>query len=115
MRIDAQPDARHVALVPGPAGDRAAGAVTFSPGSGLLLITAIGLAPETAGYAYWGWIDAGGQPRLLGAMAWAGGAWSWSGKVDGLAAPPVDSAAFHVSLVPDGGSPTGDPVLSGRP
>jgi hypothetical protein len=114
VRIDAQPDARHVALVPGPAGDRAAGAVAYSPGAGLLLITATGLAPEPAGYAYRGWIDVNGQPRLLGAMVWAGGAWSWSGTVDGLGTLPVAPAAIHVSLVPDGGSPIGDPVLSGR-
>ena len=115
VRIDAQPDARRIALVPATQGDRAAGSVVLSPAAGLLLITATGLAPEPAGYSYWGWIDVAGQPHLLGSMAWAGGAWSWSGTVDGLAALPPAAPGFHVSLVPDGGSPTGDAVLSGRP
>jgi hypothetical protein len=115
IRIAARPDARHVALGPATSGDRSAGGVTFAPGTGELLVVATGLAPEPAGYAYWGWLESGGQQRLLGAMTWAGGSWSWSGIVDGLASVVTPASIFHVSLAPAAGGPVGDPVLSGRP
>ena len=115
VRIDAEPDARHVALVPGTAGDRSAGEVVLAPGSGRLLVIAIGLAPEPAGFAYWAWVEQSGQPRLLGALTWAGGAWSWSGTVDGLATLGRGGAAYRVSLVGAGGGAPGDAVLSAAP
>ena len=115
VRIEAEPDARHLALVPAMAGDRSAGEVILTPGSGRLLVIAIGLAPEPAGYAYWVWIEQSGQPRLLGSLAWAGGAWSWSGTVDGLANLGGGGAAYRVSLVAAGGGAPGDAVLSGVP
>lgn len=116
IRISGQPDAHHVALVPVVAGDRAAGRVDYAPGAGLVLVVATGLAPEPAGYTYWGWLESNGQRRLLGSLTWAGGAWSWSGMVDRLGTSVQDIAVvFRVSLVSTDTSEVGEPVLTGAP
>ena len=115
IRISAEPDVRHVALTPTLAGDRAAGEVSYSASAGLLLAVASGLAPEPAGYSYHCWFDSNGL-SLLGPMTWAGGAWSWSGRVDGLAGLADSPGAFRVSLVWTGDMvDIGQPVLTGAP
>jgi hypothetical protein len=112
VRIAAEPDARQVALLPATTADRAAGEVVFAPKSGRLLVIATGLAPEPAGYTYRLLLGTIATRHELGAMAWAGGAWSWSGTVADLAGSVGPGGAFAVSLVSADGSDIGPAVLS---
>jgi hypothetical protein len=111
MRIQAEPDAQHVQLLPTAAGAGASGSLAFSPSSGELVAVATGLTPEAANEEYGCWVEVDGERHRLGKMYWAGELWTWAGPVEGLAALPP-GAVFGVSLNDDDGA-AGEPVLTG--
>jgi Anti-sigma-K factor rskA, C-terminal len=113
LRIEAQPDARRVALDATNAGGAAAGSLVFSPTTGELVVVATGLPVEDAGQEYGCWVEVDGTRRRLGRMYWGGDVAAWSGPAVGLSDLPPGTT-FGVSLGPSGGSPDAAPVLTGR-
>jgi len=113
LRIEAQPDARRVALAATTAGDAATGSLVFSATSGELVVVATGLPVEATGQEYGCWVEIDGTRRRLGRMYWGGDVAAWSGPATGLADLPPGTI-FGVSLGPSGGSPDATPVLTGR-
>ena len=111
VRIQAQPDAQQVQLVPTTAGGTASGTLAFSADTGELVAVATGLEPEAGNEEYGCWVEVDGERRRLGHMYWAGDVWTWAGPVDGLGSLPP-GATFGVSLTsPDA---PGQPVLTGN-
>jgi hypothetical protein len=111
VRIQAQPDAQQVQLLPTTAGGEASGTLAFSADTGELVAVATGLEPEAGNEDYGCWVEVDGQRHRLGRMYWAGDVWTWAGPVEGLDALPP-GATFGVSLsTPDAGA--GEPVLTG--
>lgn len=115
LRIDREPDARHVDLV---ATEAAAGETSatllFSPGTGELVVVAEGLAQPPSGQEYRCWMEVGGERTRVGRMFFAGDLAVWAGDVPALA-DAAAGATFGVTLVPAAGdSVEGDPVLHGE-
>jgi hypothetical protein len=111
LRVEAQPDARRIPLVPTAAAPGATGTLLYSPSSGELVVVATGLAPLPEGEVYGCWVEADGARTAIGRMYPGGDLQAWAGGVDGLEALAED-ATFGVSRVPaDGGEP--EAVLTG--
>jgi anti-sigma factor RsiW len=111
VRINAQPDARHVALTAtGATSER--GMLLFSPTTRELVVVATGLVVPPAGHEFRCWVESGGVRQGVGRMFFGGGVAYWVGPVAaaGLSGP----ATFGVSLVDlaSPGSPA-EPVLRG--
>jgi len=113
LRIDGQPDARHVDLAA--AGDvDASGSLLYSPGTRELVILTEGLPTAPAGQEYRCWMEIDGERHRIGRMFFAGAVAFWVGDVQALATGD-DAARFGVTLVPaDGDSLEGEPVLAGE-
>lgn len=113
LRIDGQPDARHVELVA--AGELDAdGSILYSPGTRELVILAEGLPTAPAGQEYRCWVEIDGERTRIGRMFFAGVVAFWVGDVQQLPAGG-DAARFGVTLVPaEGESVEGEPVLAGE-
>lgn len=113
LRIDGQPDARHVDLAA--AGDvDASGSLVYSPATRELVILTEGLPTAPAGQEYRCWMEIDGERHRIGRMFFAGAVAFWVGDVEALAAGD-DAARFGVTLVPaDGDSVEGEPVLAGE-
>ena len=116
LRIDGQPDARHVDLASTDAASApATGSLLFSPMSEELVVLAEGLPPAPPGQEYRCWVDSGAGRTRVGRMFFAGELAFWAGPVPGLGEVPMDGVRFGVTLVPaDGDSLTGEPVLLGE-
>lgn len=116
IRLDAEPDVRHVTLTAaGPAGDRrAVGTLIFSPRIQQVVIVGEGLANPPADHEYRCWVEIGGAKQRLGKMYLSGDLGFWVGDASILADVP-DGSVFGVSLADlnnaaGGPSPT---ILSG--
>jgi hypothetical protein len=114
LRIDGQPDARHVDLAA--AGDvDASGSLLYSPGTRELVILTEGLPTAPAGQEYRCWMEIDGERHRIGRMFFAGAVAFWVGDVQALATGDDAAARFGVTLVPaDGDSLEGEPVLAGE-
>jgi hypothetical protein len=113
LRVEAQPDARRVALTGGP-GTAASGSIVFSPASRELVVVATGLTEPASGLELRCWIEVDGQRKPVGRMFFGGDLSYWAGPVDALGDVGT-SARFGVTLVDASGtSVAGDPVLSGE-
>jgi hypothetical protein len=112
LRIDGQPDARHVDLASG-GGSEATASLLFSRATSELVILAEGLAPAPSGQEYRCWMELGGQRTRIGRMFFAGEVAFWVGEAKALAGAG-DGVRFGVTLVPIAGeSVDGDPILEG--
>ncbi|HET9455847.1 MAG TPA: anti-sigma factor [Candidatus Limnocylindrales bacterium] len=113
LRIDGQPDARHVDLVSSGELD-ANGSILYSPGTRELVILTEGLPTAPAGQEYRCWVEIDGERTRIGRMFFAGAVAFWVGDVQEL---PAGEAAvrFGVTLAPaEGDSVEGEPVLAGE-
>jgi anti-sigma-K factor RskA len=112
VRVNAQPDARHVALAAtGASSERAT--LFFSPTTRELVVVATGLNEPPAGQEFRCWLEAGGVRQGVGKMFFGGGVAYWVGPVAAVAGLS-GHATFGVSLVNVGGSAAGaPPVLVG--
>lgn len=116
LRIDGQPDARHVDLASTDAAAvPATGSLLFSPMSEELVVLAEGLPQAPPGQEYRCWVESGANRTRVGRMFFAGDLAFWAGPVPGLGDVPMDGVRFGVTLVPaDGDSLAGEPVLLGE-
>ncbi|TMC65443.1 MAG: hypothetical protein E6J17_02205 [Chloroflexi bacterium] len=112
VRVNAQPDARHVALTAtGATSER--GMLLFSPTTRELVVVATGLVEPPAGQEFRCWVESGGVRQGVGRMSFGGGVAYWVGPVSAVAGLS-GHATFGVSLVDTGGSAVGAaPVLRG--
>lgn len=112
LRLDADPDAKYVALAS--TGGAARATVAFSGQSGQLVVLANGLAEPPPGTEYRCWLESGGKREPIGKMFFAGDVSYWAGDVATVSGAGAGTK-FGVSLVSVGGSPVGgDPVLLGE-
>ena len=110
LRIDGQPDAKHVDLG-STAGLDATASLLYSPATTELVILAEGLPTAPAGQEYRCWVEDGGQRTRIGRMFFVGEVAFWVGDVPTLATAG-DAARFGITMVPAAGdSIGGDPVL----
>jgi hypothetical protein len=116
IRLDAEPDVRHVTLsAASPAGNgRPAGTLIFSPRIQQVVIVGEGFANPPADHEYRCWVEIAGAKQRLGKMYVSGDLAYWVGDASILAAVP-DGSTFGVSLADlnnaaGGSSPT---ILSG--
>jgi hypothetical protein len=112
LHIEAQPDARHVALAASTGDGAASGSLVFSPATGELVVVAMGLPHEGSGEEYGCWVEIDGTRHRLGRMYWGGDVAAWSGPASGLSNLPAGTT-FGVSLGPPGGGVDAVPVLTG--
>jgi hypothetical protein len=113
LRVEAQPDARRVALTGRP-GTAASGSIVFSPASRELVVVATGLTEPASGLELRCWMEVDGRRQPVGRMFFGGDLSYWAGQVDALAAAGT-STRFGVTLVDASGtSVEGDPVLGGE-
>jgi hypothetical protein len=112
VRIQSQPDARHVALAATADAPGATGSIVFSASGAELVATATNLPPPGDGEEYGCWVEVAGQHVRLGRMYRAGEVWTWAGPADGLDALPPGST-FGVSVGPADGGSDATPVLTG--
>jgi anti-sigma factor RsiW len=112
VRVNAQPDARRVALAStGVSSER--GMLLFSPGTRELVVVATGLAEPPAGHEFRCWLESGGVRQGVGKMFFGGGVSYWVGPVAAVAGLS-GHATFGVSLVDlTGSGAPGAPVLVG--
>lgn len=101
LRVEGQPDARRVELVPVGGGSES-GSLVFSPASGELVVVATGLTTPQGDGEYGCWLEVAGVRTRIGRMYFAGGLATWVGPVADLAAVP-SGARFGVSLGAPGG------------
>jgi len=112
VRVNAQPDARRVALVATGASNKS-GMLIFSPTTRELVVVATGLTEPPAGQEFRCWVEAGGVRRGVGKMFFGGGVSYWVGPVAAVAGLS-GHATFGVSLVDlTGSGGSGEPVLLG--
>jgi hypothetical protein len=112
LRLDADPDAKYVALAS--TGTDATATVAFSGTSRQLVVLANGLADPPPGMEYRCWVESGGTREPIGKMFFAGDVSYWAGDVPTVT-EALPGTKFGVSLVPIDGSPVGgDPVLIGE-
>jgi hypothetical protein len=113
LRIDGEPDARHVDLAATAGTTAATGTLVFSPRTNELVVLAQGLPEPAAGMQYRCWIEVDGSRRRIGQMYFGGDVSYWVGGVELLSSAGPGSR-FGVSLAPiDGDSVAGEPVLVG--
>jgi hypothetical protein len=113
IRVDGQPDSRHVALAAA-AGGGPTGTLIFSPSSTDVVVVATGLTPPAAGQEYRCWVETGGKRQRVGRMFPAADAFYWVGRASSLTGLAPGST-FGISLVPLTGDPVdGAPVLVGQ-
>jgi hypothetical protein len=113
LRIDGEPDARHVDLAATAGTSAARGTLVFSPHTHELVVVAQGLPEPAAGMQYRCWIEVEGSRRRIGQMYFGGDVSYWVGGVELLSSAGPGSR-FGVSLAPiDGDSVGGEPVLVG--
>jgi hypothetical protein len=113
IRVDGQPDARHVALAAA-AGGGPTGTLIFSPSSTDVVVVATGLTPPATGMEYRCWVETGGERQRVGRMFPAADAFYWVGRASSLTGLAPGST-FGISLVPLTGDPVdGAPVLVGQ-
>jgi hypothetical protein len=112
VRVNAQPDARRVALAStGASSER--GMLLFSPGTRELVVVATGLAEPPAGHEFRCWVESGGVRQGVGKMFFGGGVSYWVGPVAAVAGLS-GHATFGVSLVDlTGSGAPAAPVLVG--
>ena len=112
VRVNAQPDARRVALAATGAANEQ-GMLLFSPGTRDLVVVATGLPRPPANHEFRCWVESGGVREAVGKMYFGGGISYWVGAVDAVAGLS-GHATFGVSLVDLGGSGApGEPVMLG--
>jgi hypothetical protein len=112
LRIGTEPDAQLVRLASPTSGGDASGTVLLSAHRGELVMIASGLPAPPRGYQYGCWIDQGDGPVRIGRMYITGTMAYWSGAVErlrGIEGP----FTLGVSLVSEGSTAPGDPVLVG--
>jgi hypothetical protein len=113
IRVDGQPDARHVALAAA-AGGGPTGTLIFSPSSTDVVVVATGLTPPAAGQEYRCWVETGGRRQRVGRMFLGADLFYWVGRASSLTGLGPGST-FGISLVPvTGESVDGAPVLVGQ-
>jgi hypothetical protein len=113
IRVDGQPDARHVALAAA-AGGGPTGTLIFSPSSTDVVVVATGLRPPAAGQEYRCWVETGGSRRRVGRMFLGADLFYWVGRASSLTGLGPGST-FGISLAPvTGDSVDGAPVLVGQ-
>jgi hypothetical protein len=83
VEIEARPDAQRIDLA-SPTGAGQNGTVEFSPGSGQLVVVAMGLTEPPAGQELRCWFELDGGRRPIGGMFFGGGLAYWAGSVDRL-------------------------------
>ncbi len=112
IRLDAQPDVRHVLLSAGPPnGTREQqGMLVFSPKALEVVVVADGMPDPPANMEYRCWVEIGGTRQRLGKMYLSGSLAYWVGDASVLASVP-DGSMFGVSLVDITGSGGGSPVI----
>jgi len=113
LRLGTAPDAQLVRLDPPAGAGNASGTALLSADRGELVMIATGLPAPPEGYQYGCWIDQGSGPVRIGRMYHTGAVAYWGGAVDrvrGLEGP----FTLGVSLVSDGSTAGGDPVLVSR-
>jgi hypothetical protein len=112
LRVSAEPDSRHVALV-GTSDPSLAGSLVFSPSTSELVVVATGLAQPPAGQEYRCWVELAGRRDRVGKMFFSGDLAYWIGSVPAVSGVSSD-ARFGVSLVAASGAAIDTaPVLGG--
>ena len=112
LRVDAQPDARRIALAPAN-GSAATGTVVVSPAAMEVVVVADALARPPAGQEYRCWVELTGSRRPIGKMFFGGDLAYWVGPVAQIKDLPAN-AQFGVSLVDLASGSVGQPVLEGE-
>ena len=113
IRVDGQPDARHVALAAA-GGGGPTGTLIFSPSSTDVVVVATGLTPPAAGQEYRCWVETGGSRQRVGRMFLGADLFYWVGRASSLTGLGPGST-FGISLVPvTGESVDAAPVLVGQ-
>jgi hypothetical protein len=115
VRLDAQPDVRHVLLTSNPVtnGMPQLGTLVFSPHTQELVVVTNGMTRPPAGQEYRCWVEVGGARQRLGKMYLSGNLAYWVGDAAVLATVPAGSI-FGVSLADVDGSAGPSPaILSG--
>ena len=111
LYVQAQPDARIVALAATEPSSTASGAMSYSATGKELVVVADGLAEPPAGSEYHCWVEISGVRDVIGPMHLGGGKAYWAGWSES-AGRLVVGARFGVTLGPDTGSDPGTDVLA---
>jgi hypothetical protein len=113
IRVDRQPDVRHVALA-SIAGGGPTGTLIFSPSSADVVVVATGLTPPAAGMEYRCWVETGGTRQRVGRMFLGAGLAYWVGTASSLTGVGRGST-FGISMVPlTDDSVGGEPIVVGQ-